>query len=375
MISKIDMPKVEGSKVYDNKGSTGALINYLVSSEDKVGGEGVFFNLTKDGISAAKAQKSIDENVKGLKASETKFISMTINPSNEELKHIGNDKEKMKLYIRSVMNNYATNFNKGKEVKSTDLVWNAIIHEHRYYTNADKNKFEKSNPSLKFSFRTEEEVLSFKRKNPTKVCPFETEARKPGNNMHVHVIVSKRDSAMKQTLSPHGKKDTFQITKFQKNNQDTFQKLFDYKKGQNLYKEMQIENISRFVNDINDRKSSFLDNDIVLKIADNAQWNGRVLSNIKQLNMDLYRAKNVEDVYRYLEIGPKLYWNENKEIIIKETKPVSYKEDYSPSNLGIFTGLMYDVQNMNNALNSRPEQHIRTNKNKKKRKKRNPDIE
>jgi hypothetical protein len=118
MISKIDLPKTAGSKVYDNKGGSGALINYLVSNDEKLGGDSKFFNLNTDNISSKDAQKMIDENVKGLRSSETKFISMSINPSGEELKHIGNDKEKMKLYIRAVMNNYANNYKKKRTSKS-----------------------------------------------------------------------------------------------------------------------------------------------------------------------------------------------------------------------------------------------------------------
>ncbi len=374
MISKIDQPKIEGSKVYDNKGSAGALVNYLVSSDEKVGGEALFFNLDREDISAAEAQKMIDNNVKGLRAEETKFISMTINPSGEELKHIGNNKEKLKLYVKAAMNNYAANFKKENPVLATELVWNAIIHEHRYFTNSDKVKFEKEFPDLKFQYRTEEEVLKFYRVNHGAVCPFEKEARKPGSNMHAHVIVSKRDAAMKQTLSPHGKKETFSIVNFQRSNQETFQKMFDFRRGQNLYKEMQMENISRIINDINDRKASFVDPERIFKIAEKGEWNINVLSNVKQLNMDLYRSKNIEDPYRYLEIGSTLYWKENN-----EEKKMGPDFNLKPQNNSsdeflLLSGLIRDIDNMTNDLQA-GHHHKNESKNYTKRKKRRPNIE
>lgn len=373
MISKIDTPKTEGSKVYDNKGTTAALVNYLVSSEEKLGGNGEFFNFHKEGISADQAQKMIDSNVKGLKASETKFISMTINPSHEELLHISNNRDKMKLFVRTSMKNYAENFKNGDPVQPSQLVWCAIVHEHRYFTNSDKAKFEKLNPGLKFRFRTEEEVLNFKKINPDTVCPFEVQARKPGNNMHAHIIVSKRDEAMKRSLTPHGKKDSFPIMSWQRKNQDSFQMLFDFKKGQNLYKEMQLNNISRFVNDINDRKGSVIDLKHVLNMAERGEESGKVLSNIKQLNMDLYRSKNIEDPYRYIEIGPKLYWKENQIETIKEDNIVVKKDFNSTNDFGLFNNLIHDLDNINNQLDHRPAQRSE-NQTKRKRKKRRPDL-
>ena len=373
MISKIDAPKTEGSKVYDNKGTAGALVNYLVSSEEKLGGKGEFFNFSENGISAEEGQKMIDNNVKGLKASETKFISMTINPSHEELLHISSSRDKMKLFVRFSMKNYAENFKKGDVVKPSELVWCAIIHEHRYFTNSDKAKFEKLNPGMKFQFRTEEEVLNFKKANPDIVCPFEKQARKPGNHMHAHIIVSKRDEAMKRTLSPHGKKETFAIMNWQRKNQESFQTMFDFKAGQNLYKEMQLNIISRFVDDINDRKGSVIDLKHVMSIAERGEGSGKILSNIKQLNMDLYRSKNIEDPYRYIEIGPKLYWRENQVEVVKEEILPLNKDLKTTNDFGIFASLIYDLDNINNELDHRPA-HRSEKQIKKKRKRKRPDL-
>jgi hypothetical protein len=263
---------------------------------------------------------------------------------------------------------------KKEPVKATDLVWVSIIHEQRYYTNADKTKFEKDNPKQKFLFRTEEELLKFQKDNPGLDCPFEKQARKTGNNMHAHVIVSKRDCLMKQTLSPHGRKDTFSIVNFQKNNQETFQMIFDYKKGYNLHKEMQVDNLSKFINDINDRKVCYIDQAQVFKIAEKSNWNGNVLSNIKQLNNDLYRSKPVEDPYRYLEIGSKLYWQENKPEKINEEVQIVKRHDDKDFNYGTLSAVIYGLDAINNELDTRPQENTDSTR-KKKRNKRKPNID
>ena len=90
MITKIDLPKMEGAKIYDNKGGCGMLVNYLTANNDKLDGDD-FFTLSEDNLPKIEAEKLIDNNVKGLRRTETKFISLTINPSHEEVKHIGGD--------------------------------------------------------------------------------------------------------------------------------------------------------------------------------------------------------------------------------------------------------------------------------------------
>lgn len=348
MITKIDLPKLEGAKIYDNKGSCGVLANYLISNSDKLDSE-EFFNLNRDDLTKTEAIELIDNNVKGLRRTETKFISLSINPSHEEVKHIGNDKVKMKNYVRQCMSNYAAGFAK-HDIKPSDLVWTAVIHEHRYFTNKDKSEFEKEFRGLKFQFKTKEEVESFKNNYPGQECPFEKLARKPGHNMHAHVIVSKRDSKMKKTLSPHVKKGSFSIVDFQKANQQAFQNSFDFKKGSNLYKEMQIDHISKIVGDINSRNASVIDLNVVLKMEERGLELNKACYNLKQLNMDLYRSKAVDDVYKYIEVGKTSYWKE-VDMRLENNQVLDIKPKEEGTDNGLFTSLLYELQSVNRDFN------------------------
>ena len=56
--------------------------------------------------------KEIDANTAKLKTTEPRYYSLTINPSQRELMHIQNDPEKLKVYTRELMKDYAASFNR-----------------------------------------------------------------------------------------------------------------------------------------------------------------------------------------------------------------------------------------------------------------------
>lgn len=195
MTTKLDVPKNKGELTYTNTGSCSRLVNYQISNKEKLGDDNSFFTLERDSITAQEAKDLIDFNVKGLKKEDEKFYSFSLNPSDDELKHINNDKKKIKTYVREVMNNYATNF-KDKGLNNKDLVWTAIIHDTRYYTHED---IKKANDL----------------KEPVN---FRVGDKKKGNNLHVHVIVSRQDATMTKTLTIRGRKgkENFSLFEFQK---------------------------------------------------------------------------------------------------------------------------------------------------------------
>ncbi|HTA61134.1 MAG TPA: DUF5712 family protein, partial [Bacteroidia bacterium] len=151
MIVRLDnpgKPKKEMGVSYSNKGSVARLKNYLIKNEDKYDSSDMFFTATKDNISADDFYRMIDNNVKGLEKNEHKFYSLTLNPSSEELKFIGSDKDKLKDFVRSSM----ADFHKAhKTLKESDeLVWAAIIHDNRVVTEADIKKYkDESNTEIK----------------------------------------------------------------------------------------------------------------------------------------------------------------------------------------------------------------------------------
>jgi len=205
MITKILSPSSSGKIVYDNKGSAGRLMNYLEHEARENKQNCKFFNQFSDDFSSEQVQKHMDNNVKGLKKDDAKFYSIVISPSEEELKHIGNDKNRLKEYTKTVMKNYAENFNLNKEKRldKNDIVWYATFHESRKYGGSDKEVKE------------------------GRVKSGET---KKGEQTHVHIVVSRRDKDQKISLTPNGSKSRFNIKQWQKKNAVDFQQLFLYTK-------------------------------------------------------------------------------------------------------------------------------------------------
>ncbi len=66
-----------------------------------------FFDQHGDEISAEEVIKEIDGNTAKLKKKEPKFYSITLNPSQRELKAIGDSPEALKRYTREAMKEYA----------------------------------------------------------------------------------------------------------------------------------------------------------------------------------------------------------------------------------------------------------------------------
>lgn len=152
--------------IYNNVGSSRQLANYmehedLVQMEKGIYTEG-FFNLTDDNIYKSKVIKDIDSNIGQLLKTDAKFYAIHVSPSEKELQAMGNTEqeqaEAMKHYIREVfVPEYAKNFN--KELSASDIKFYGKIH------------FDRS--------RSDNE-----------------------QNMHCHLIVSRKDQVNKKKLSP-----------------------------------------------------------------------------------------------------------------------------------------------------------------------------
>jgi hypothetical protein len=150
-------------KKIGNKGSVKTLVVYLEKeNKDKsVGEHELFFSHESEIIFPSDVINRIDNNKKKLGANDAKFYMLILSPSEKENEFLRNDSEKLKTYTREFMNAYAANFK--KDIQGSDLVYFAKVEYNRY----DKNK----------------EV-------------------KDGNNLHVHIIVSRRDKNQFYKLSP-----------------------------------------------------------------------------------------------------------------------------------------------------------------------------
>lgn len=174
---------ITDSATASNKGSSGGLVNYLEKENrayNKKESE-YWFNHKRQNIQPYEVRHSIDNNVAKLCKSDAKFFLINISPSQKEIKHLydcfGKDgaKDELKKYVEMVMDEYARNFKREGIDSSKDLVWFAKLEKYRYYNHQDK------------------EV-----KNGMK----QRGERKEGKQMHVQVIVSRKDATNKIKLSP-----------------------------------------------------------------------------------------------------------------------------------------------------------------------------
>ena len=151
------------NRTYNNSGSSRQLANYLEHEDLERIEKGIytegFFNLTDDNIHKSKV---INTNIGQLLKTDAKFFAIHVSPSENELRAMGNTEqekaEAMKRYIREVfIPEYAKNFNKG--LSEADIKFYGKIH------------FDRS--------RSDNE-----------------------QNMHCHLIVSRKDQTGKKKLYP-----------------------------------------------------------------------------------------------------------------------------------------------------------------------------
>lgn len=204
---------ITSSSSGSNTGSCGQLVEYL-EKENNLKAEHkaeLWFNQGRDDLRPHEVRQGIDANTAKLKQSEAKFYLVNISPSQKELAHIGNDPQKLKDYARSVMTEYAANFQKG--LGPDDVKWYGKVEYNRGYKWTD----------LEVKHGLEQRGDA-----------------KPGHQMHVQIIVSRKDSHNQRLLSPmtnhrgQGKSETHG-QKFGQFNRVEFKErsesAFDYQMG------------------------------------------------------------------------------------------------------------------------------------------------
>lgn len=161
--------------VGSNAGSCGGLVDYL-EKENRLKApseQEYWFNQQRDDIRPHEVRQEIDANTAKLKKTEAKFYLINISPSQQELQHLGNDPQKLKAYARGVMVEYAANFQKG--LGADDVKWYGKVEYQRAYKWTDAAVREG------IKQRGEE---------------------KAGLQMHVQIIVSRKDMQNQRLLSP-----------------------------------------------------------------------------------------------------------------------------------------------------------------------------
>lgn len=249
MHTKIINPLTDGHQVYHNLGKADRLIAYLLHEmKERGGSQQVFFDQDTDFIPPEALCQALNNNVKGLRRHEEKFLTIVVSPSPDELRHMGNSDEKLKMFTRQIMEDYAHHFNlkDGRKLQGGELLWFAIIHEDRkvksldlsqedgFLSGKEKRVIEelqaKGDP---YSLKEIEQIeRKAGRRNSRKLNGdlFQAGDKKPGLNKHIHIVVSRKDRSMQYSLNPRGWKARFNLRLWQENNGHRFQELFGYTK-------------------------------------------------------------------------------------------------------------------------------------------------
>lgn len=218
---------ITASETGNNKGSSGALVNYLEEENslhlEKGRGSAHenWFNGSATDIRRQEVRVKIDRNIAKHGRNDSKFFLINISPSQKELTHLfakygeAGAKEKLKEFSIKVMDDYARNFKRPGINSHKDLLWFGKRENYRYY-----------------GFNDKEVKNGIKKKGE----------RKEGRQMHIQIIVSRKDISNTIKLSPqntskgknkeHSKKlGQFNRTAFKQSGEYLFDRFFDFERG------------------------------------------------------------------------------------------------------------------------------------------------
>ncbi|SRR5690606_38785236 len=176
---------ITDSETGNNKGSSGQLVNYLEKENRTAFEEGKekelwFNNLNRD-IIPQEVRIKIDHNVAKLSRNDAKFFLINISPSQKEITYLKEQfgekgaEEQLKKYAIGVMDAYVHNFKRPGIESSKDLLWYGKLELCRYYHHTDEE---------------------------AKQGIAQVGQPKEGEQMHIQIIVSRKDITNKIKLSP-----------------------------------------------------------------------------------------------------------------------------------------------------------------------------
>jgi len=175
---------ITDSETGNNKGSSGKLVGYLEKENQTINNNlrpELWFNNTRQDIFPQEVRVNIDNNIAKLGGNDAKFYLINIGPSQKEIAHLQElfgkqgAEQKLKEFAASLMDAYARNFKRAGIGSGQDLLWYGKLERNRYYSAGDK------------------EVKEGLKKRGD---------RKEGDQMHVQVIVSRKDITNRIKLSP-----------------------------------------------------------------------------------------------------------------------------------------------------------------------------
>ncbi|MCX2582715.1 DUF5712 family protein [Pedobacter sp. MR22-3] len=210
---------ITDNKQTDNKASSNGLVNYL-EKENRIHNKEpeYWFNGSQTNIEPYEVRRKIDGNIAKLGRDDAKFFLINISPSQKEIAFLkqcygeNGAKYQMKVFAARVMDAYAQNFKRPGIESHLDLIWFGKLENYRYYSHNDL-----------------EVKRGIKKRGD----------RKPGDQMHVQIIVSRKDATNKIKLSPqntsrgknaeHSKKmGQFDRVAFKQSGESLFDDLFGF---------------------------------------------------------------------------------------------------------------------------------------------------
>jgi hypothetical protein len=214
---------ITDSETADNKGSSSSLVHYL-DKENRAAQQQrpeLWFNHERGTINSFDAMQALDNNIAKLMRTEAKFFLINISPSQKEIAWLKEQfgeqgaKEQLKTYAVKMMDEYALNFKRPGINSSKDLLWFGKLENYRYYGPKD--------PEVKQGLKKRGE-------------------RKPGEQMHIQIVVSRKDITNKIKLSPmnnskgrnvqHSQKmGQFDRSAFKQSGETVFDKQFKFERG------------------------------------------------------------------------------------------------------------------------------------------------
>lgn len=249
--------------------SVSSFVDYLEKENDGLSTEEMehFFNQYSDEVSVENVVKEIDRNTAKLKKKEPKFYSITVSPSKYELRKLQNSKEDLKKYTRAIMKDYASSFNReinGNPISVNDIKYYAKIEHKRFYKGTDF-QIKENQPFATKILKLTNEIRSINDcrtfgnidQIKLKIAQLEADAphkqngkrivqgmQKDGNQSHIHIIVSRKDTSNSVSLSPGSKykasevlmngnmvKRGFDRDSFFAKAEKTFDSTFNYKRN------------------------------------------------------------------------------------------------------------------------------------------------
>lgn len=241
---------ITDSETGNNKGSSARLVAYL-EKENKLKTDNaekeLWFTNGRFDVPHQEVRVKLDNNVAKLCKTDDKFFLVNISPSEKEILFLKDKygeellQQKLKEYTTAVMDAYALNFKKDNITSSKGLLWFGKLEHFRYYSNTDE-----------------------------KVKSGELSAGdiKEGEQMHLQIIVSRKDITNKIKLSPknnsrgknaeHSAKfGQFDNLAFKENSEKIFDQMFNYKRE---LKEKLVYSVTMNNGSVEDKKSmSFLE--------------------------------------------------------------------------------------------------------------------